>query len=208
MTEIATHHLLLSARSLTCIRGGKLVFSNIDIDVAPRESVLIRGPNGAGKSSLLRLLAGLLPCRHGTLQRHTSIALADEQLALDGHNRLEDALTFWARIDGSPPEQLIGSCREFGLQTLMDVPVRMLSTGQRKRAILARTMASNARLWLLDEPGNGLDSRSMEMLAEAMRHHIASGGAILAASHFDLAHSFDRVLDITSPSTLSEGAAL
>jgi heme exporter protein A len=70
-----------------------------------------------------------------------------------------------------------------GLAALGDVPVRMLSTGQRKRAVLARVAASGARLWLLDEPANGLDGDGEERLAAAMAAHRAGGGAILAASH-------------------------
>ena len=59
----------------------------------------------------------------------------------------------------------------------------MLSTGQRKRAALARVIASGAPLWLLDEPANGLDADGQERLAAAMAAHRAGGGAILAASH-------------------------
>ena len=70
-----------------------------------------------------------------------------------------------------------------GLTPLSRVPVRMLSTGQRKRAALARVIASGAPLWLLDEPGNGLDAEGQERLAAAMAAHRAGGGAILAASH-------------------------
>jgi heme exporter protein A len=74
-----------------------------------------------------------------------------------------------------------------GLLPLADVPVRMLSTGQRKRAALARVVSSGAPLWLLDEPANGLDTDGQERLEAAMAAHRASGGAILAASHQPLA---------------------
>ena len=74
-----------------------------------------------------------------------------------------------------------------GLAQLAEVPVRMLSTGQRKRAALARVIASGAPLWLLDEPGNGLDVDGLARLEAAMAAHRADGGAILAASHQPLA---------------------
>jgi heme exporter protein A len=70
-----------------------------------------------------------------------------------------------------------------GLDRLADVPVRMLSTGQRKRAALARVIASGAPIWLLDEPANGLDADGRERLAGAMAAHRAAGGAVLAATH-------------------------
>jgi heme exporter protein A len=66
------------------------------------------------------------------------------------------------------------------------VPVRMLSTGQRKRATLARILASCSDIWLLDEPANGLDLASLEVLSQLIASHRASGGIVLAASHQSL----------------------
>ncbi len=192
---------LLSARDLCCVRGGRMIFSGVGFTLHPGESLLVRGPNGAGKSSLLRVLAGLLPPRDGALERPVSVALADERLALDGTSSRRQALAFWAHIDGADgtgDRTLDRAMVAFGLEGMEDIPVRMLSTGQCKRAILARTMASGARLWLLDEPGNGLDSRSLDLLANAVKEHLAGGGAIVAASHFDLAHDFDRVIEMNS----------
>jgi heme exporter protein A len=108
------------------------------------------------------------------------VALADEGLALDQKLGLARALRFWAEIDGAAAEP---GMEAFGLGGLRDVPVRMLSTGQRKRAALARVVAGNAPLWLLDEPLNGLDAEGTERLASAMARHLEAGGAILAATH-------------------------
>ena len=69
------------------------------------------------------------------------------------------------------------------LGPLSSVPVRMLSTGQRKRAMLARLIASDTAIWLLDEPGNGLDTASLDLLGHAVTRHLAAGGSIVAASH-------------------------
>ena len=74
-----------------------------------------------------------------------------------------------------------------GIARLAQVPVRILSTGQRKRAVLARAMASGAKLWLLDEPLNGLDAEGADRLAAAIAVHRADGGAVLAASHQPIA---------------------
>jgi heme exporter protein A len=70
-----------------------------------------------------------------------------------------------------------------GISGLAEVPVRMLSTGQRKRATLARIVAGGAQIWLLDEPGNGLDSAALARLATAMAAHREAGGIVLAATH-------------------------
>ncbi|HYI49071.1 MAG TPA: ATP-binding cassette domain-containing protein [Allosphingosinicella sp.] len=160
------------------MRGGRLLFEGLSLVLGPGEAALVTGPNGAGKSSLIRLAAGLLRPASGRVER-AQAALADEHLALDERQRLGPALAFWV---GDPS----GGIETMGLSPLADVPVRILSTGQRKRAALARVVASGAPLWLLDEPANGLDSDGLARLEAAMAAHRAAGGAILAASHQSL----------------------
>jgi len=79
---------------------------------------------------------------------------------------------------------------DLGLARLADVPVRLLSTGQAKRASLARVAASGAPLWLLDEPLNGLDEDGLARLDGIVERHRQSGGAILVASHRPLRGSW------------------
>ena len=171
---------LLRLDGVACIRGGRLLFEALDLDLGPGGAALVTGPNGAGKSSLIRLAAGLLRPVAGTVRRSGAAALADEALALDPRRALGDALGFWAELDGGDAAEGMAA---MGLCALARVPVRMLSTGQRKRAVLARVVAGRARLWLLDEPANGLDRDGLDRLGEAMAAHRAGGGAILAASH-------------------------
>jgi heme exporter protein A len=170
---------LLALEAVACRRGGRLLFEGLSLALAPGGVALVTGPNGAGKSSLIRLAAGLLRPAAGKVER-AEAALADEHLALDERQRLGAALAFWVG-DAAP------GIAAMGLAPLADVPVRILSTGQRKRAALARVVASGAPLWLLDEPANGLDGDGLERLEAAMARHRAAGGAILAASHQPLA---------------------
>ena len=166
---------MLVLDAVACRRGGRLLFEALSLTLGPGEAALVTGPNGIGKSSLLRLAAGLLGPASGKVERGKA-ALADECLALDERQRLDRALAFWVE------DAAIG-IGAMGLAPLAAVPVRMLSTGQRKRAALARVIASEAPLWLLDEPANGLDADGRDRLAAAMAGHRAGGGAILAASH-------------------------
>lgn len=174
----------LAMRDVACLRGGRLLFEGFDLILEAGQAALVTGQNGAGKSSLLRLAAGLLRPAAGQVLRDGRVALADENTALDAQATLGRALGFWARIDGG---DAMAGMAAMGLAALAPVPVRMLSTGQRKRATLARVIASLAPIWLLDEPGNGLDAESLGRLEAALAEHRASGGIVLAASHQALA---------------------
>ena len=171
---------LLKGDGLALVRGGRLLFRGLDLELGPGAALHVIGPNGSGKSSLIRLVAGLLRPDAGKIER-ADAALADEGLALDRELPLGQALAFWK---GPRLDEAITA---FELGDLLHVPVRLLSTGQAKRARLARAVASNAPLWLLDEPLNGLDGKGVGELDRAIAAHRASGGAILAASHLPLA---------------------
>lgn len=181
---------------VACARGGRLLFHGVDLAAGPGDGVLLHGPNGIGKSSLLRICAGLLPVAAGTVDRHGRIALADERLALDIDLPLLRALTFWAQFDGASPMALDQAMEAMALVPLAKLPVRMLSTGQRKRAALARVLASGARIWLLDEPANGLDDASLGLLGAAVTAHLAGGGIMLAASHQPLPLTTRLIIDL------------
>lgn len=169
--------------AVACLRGGRLLFEGLGFALGPGAAGLVTGPNGVGKSSLLRLAAGLLKPVAGTIRREGRLSLADENAALDPRLPLAQALGFWARLDGGGAQDAMRGLDAMGLSHLAGVPVRMLSTGQRKRATLARVIASGAPVWLLDEPANGLDAESLERLEAVMAAHRRAGGIVLAASH-------------------------
>ncbi len=177
---------LLDARGVALVRGGRLLFEGLDLTIAAGEGLLLTGPNGCGKSSLIRLVAGLLRADAGTLDR-SEAAMANDDLALDRELPLRRALAFWKgpRLDAA--------IQAFALGRLADVPVRLLSTGQARRARLARVMASGAPLWLLDEPLNGLDRDGIDRLGAAVAEHRAAGGGVLAASHVPLAGAWQTL---------------
>ena len=169
---------LLHAEDVALVRGGRLLFDGLGLHLDAGEALHVTGTNGSGKSSLIRLAAGLLRPTAGRIERGGGIALADEQLALDRELPLGRALAFWN--SGSPHRLALET---MGITHLAGVPVRLLSTGQARRARLARVIAANAPLWLLDEPLNGLDRDGEERLNSAISAHRHGGGAVIAASH-------------------------
>jgi heme exporter protein A len=166
---------LLRFEQVMLRRGGRLLLEEVDFALGRGEALQVTGPNGSGKSSLIRLAAGLLRPERGRVER-SRLALADDNLALDPELPLGRALQFWGGDVARAMEAL-------GIAELAEVPVRLLSSGQRKRAALARVVGSGAPLWLLDEPLNALDREGAERVGRVIGDHLRSGGALLAASH-------------------------
>jgi heme exporter protein A len=182
----------LTVRDLACRRGDRVLFAGLALTLAPGEALHVRGPNGIGKSSLLRLLAGLLPPFAGTVTREGAAALLDERPALDPLLPLGRALRFWAAMDSDAAD--LGP---LGLAELVDVPVRYLSTGQKKRAALARLIGQRAPIWLLDEPLNGLDQHAVAVVEALVSDHRRGGGICIIASHQPFALDAAETLDLT-----------
>jgi heme exporter protein A len=164
-------------------RGNRLVLRDFSLQAESGEIVWVRGANGTGKSTLFRALAGLLPLAAGRLEITGSLAMTDDNNALDAEQTVENNLRFWAKLDGVGRADLEKALTALDLVPLAELPARFLSAGQKRRVSLARMIASGASIWLLDEPYNGLDQANVARLDDAINRHAAAGGIALIASH-------------------------
>lgn len=183
-------------KDLAITRGERRLFSNLDLTLSAGEAAVLVGRNGAGKTSLLRAVAGLLRPAEGTIafEDATGPLEADaaraEQLHLLGHqDGLKSSRTAWEELrfqtlwTGGTEESARAAAKRFDLMRLLDLEVRRLSAGQRRRLALARLAASPRALWLLDEPMAPLDAGQRAAFGEVMAEHLAGGGMILASVH-------------------------
>lgn len=190
--------MVLRFDAVSCVRGGRVLFDGLSFALEAGGAILVTGPNGAGKSSLIRVAAGLLRPAAGAVEGEASRALLTEAASLDEELPLATALGFWARLDGRG-EAVAEALNAMALTDLADIPVRLLSTGQRRRAAIARVIASGAPVWLLDEPANGLDAAALERLETAIASHRADGGAVVVASHTPIALPGAQTIQLRLP---------
>ncbi|WP_159589451.1 heme ABC exporter ATP-binding protein CcmA [Chelativorans xinjiangense] len=186
----------LAAEALSGERGGEVIFSDTSFAVACGEALLVTGPNGAGKTTLLRILAGLLRPAAGRLaldgggEEWPDIRAACHYLghfnAMKTALTVEENLVFWQRFLGQARMTASEALETVGLEDIGHLPFGYLSTGQRRRAAIARLLVSHRPVWLLDEPTAGLDRASEGRFAELMRGHLREGGMIVAATHLPL----------------------
>ncbi|MGB7373710.1 heme ABC exporter ATP-binding protein CcmA [Pontixanthobacter sp.] len=184
----------LTAHDIVCRRGDRILFGGVRIAASPGEALHITGANGIGKSSLMRILAGLMAPFSGTVTRTGTIGMVDERPALDPQLPLGAAIAFWAQLDGAA--NMDRHAERLGLAELLEVPVRYLSTGQKKRAALVRLLGQNADIWLLDEPLNGLDRDGAELVEALVAEYRADGGIAIIASHQSIRLPAVKTLDL------------
>ncbi|MEE3626380.1 heme ABC exporter ATP-binding protein CcmA [Nitrospirillum sp. BR 11752] len=214
-----TSTALFTGHDLLCLRGGRLVFQDLDFQLAAGSCLTLVGPNGSGKSTLLRLMAGLLKPLRGIIA-WDGVSLDQDpeahraRLHYVGHLdavkasfTCREMVAFWAGLRGGGGmggARVDAALAAFAIDAIADVPGRFLSAGQRRRLSLARLVAAPAPLWLLDEPTVGLDRASVALLEDAIARHRAQGGRVVLSTHIDLATPGGDVLDLAAFTPVEE----
>lgn len=185
---------LLELNHVTAAYGKKIVLREASLCIARNESVIISGPNGGGKTTLLKLLAGLLAPQEGSIVRHEDLItgylpqyrgidrqfpITVEETVLSGLNCRKSIYQSFTREHKEQVKELLAS---FQLTDLAQRPISSLSGGQWQRTLIARSLAGNPHLWLLDEPDTHLDAGSQEYLHQKIAEE-SGKRAIVVVTH-------------------------
>jgi heme exporter protein A len=179
-------------KDLAVSRGERRLFSGLHLELRAGEAVALTGRNGAGKTSLLRAVAGLLRPEAGEIlfeDVEADTARAEHLHMVGHHDGLKSTRTAWEELrfqtlwTGGTEASARLAAQRMDLNRLLDLEVRRLSAGQRRRLALARLIASPRALWLLDEPMAPLDAGHRAAFGQLMAEHLNGGGMILAAVH-------------------------
>ncbi len=186
---------MLSVTRLSCARGDRTLFADVSFSLAEREWLHVKGQNGAGKTTLLRALVGLAPPQDGEIlwrgDKAPSEAFRRDLIYLGHHAAVKEELTplenlrLSASIDGASLSErdALAALIRLGLRGRESLPVRVLSAGQKRRVLLARLLTRPAKLWVLDEAFNALDTAAVALLGELVQAHLDAGGLAVLTSH-------------------------
>lgn len=188
---------MLRVSNLSCSRGHKPLFTGVSFELLAGQALHLEGDNGVGKTSLLRIVCGLSPADAGevcwqdqTIQKNAAafrsslfylghgLSLKEELSALE--NLMSDAAVSGRTLS---EQQALVALARMGLRGREHLPLRVMSQGQKRRTALARLLASQAPLWVLDEPFVALDTKAIDGLRGLMAEHVAQGGMVLFTSH-------------------------
>lgn len=197
MSESSSSSILLSGQELECSRDDRLLFSDLSFDLQAAQVLQIEGANGSGKTSLLRILCGLRTPDAGAIcWQGESIAAAREDyystMVYIGHlpcikadlDVLENIRALLdTRSKTMNDHEIEAALQQVGLAAYADVAGKALSSGQRRRILLAFLLLAEARLWILDEPLTALDVQGVALMESMILAHRAAGGSVIFTTH-------------------------
>ena len=188
---------MLNIANLECVRGDRQLFSGLSFSLEEGSLLHVHGANGSGKTTLLRAIAGLVLPEDGAIEwggkstRKLGEDFNRELIYMGHHYGLKFELTgyenlrVFARLSGFDisERKVEAALKSMGLARCFELPVKVLSQGQKKRVSLARLLLQPSRLWILDEPFVALDVAGVSMLLEMIKDHVADGGMVILTTH-------------------------
>ena len=204
----------ITVENLTVVRGGHTALSDVSFEVGPGTLMGVLGPNGAGKSTLFEAIAGLLDSTQGTVSLRGAAAQRGALAYVPQRDSINwvfpatvlDVVTMgrgrnigWFRQPSKQDREMVQVCLErVGLWEQRSALVTELSGGQRQRVFIARALAQEASVILLDEAFSGVDVGAQEGIVEVLQSLRDEDRIVLLATHdlTNLAKRFDAVLCI------------
>ncbi|MFV1997727.1 MAG: cytochrome c biogenesis heme-transporting ATPase CcmA [Acidiferrobacterales bacterium] len=192
---------MIKVNNLTCVRGDRLLFTNLSLSLSPGQLLHIKGANGSGKTTLLRAICGLfIPQQGDILWNDANIDSLDEDYRREffylGHlngikddlNALEN-LAISNRLNNNElnNEQICDALGKMGLAGFEELPTKMLSQGQKRRVALTHLLLNSTPLWILDEPFVALDTNAVQLLQSVIADKLQNGGLVLLTTHQEVA---------------------
>lgn len=191
---------MLLGRDLSCVRGDRMLFENINFSLEAGGLMQVQGKNGSGKTSLLRMLCGLsMPakgviCWQGTAIRELGEEYYHSVIYIGHLSGVKDDLTVIENLrissalsgDEISMQNARDALNKIGLGDKENLPVKVLSQGQRKRVSLARLLVSQSKLWILDEPLAALDTAAVKMVQALLEKHLAGEGLVVMTTHQEI----------------------
>ena len=191
---------MLELNNLTILRGNSIVFSNLNTSFKSSCLTLVKGKNGSGKTTLLRTIAGFIPAEEGNISYQNVDVNLDKSLwvekliYVDTKKGLSQDLTVlenllaWLQMKGwsTSKENLVKALRSVDMEKFSNLYISQCSEGLKKRAALARLYFSfifEVKFWLLDEPSNDLDEKSILLFKELINNFLKKKGTIILTTH-------------------------
>ncbi|XP_057969023.1 ABC transporter I family member 1 [Malania oleifera] len=185
--------------NVSCMRNGQRILRHVNVSIHDGGALILTGTNGSGKSTFLRMLAGFSRPSAGAIlwnghdikdsgifhQYKLQLNWLSLKDAIKDKQTVLDNVQWFEVLEGKQGKSL--PALEFmGLGRLVKEKARILSMGQRKRLQLARLLAIDRPIWLLDEPSVALDDDGVKLLEHIIREHRKKGGIVFAATHLPI----------------------
>ena len=193
---------LISVKGLTLEAGPIRLFEDLSFQLTAGQGLILHGANGTGKTSLLRAIAGFNKPTDGQInfgtQSDPSVFNLPENCHYLGHQNglkpqhtVSENLSFFRDFDPRKKLSIETVAQQLHFTTLLDLPVSVLSAGQRRRVAFSRLLVSHRPIWLLDEPTASLDRQTSQIFEQLAKTHLDEGGLIIAATHLPFLNGHD-----------------
>jgi len=191
---------MLEVKSIYLYRNRKQVFKDFSLNLKNSEIILLEGENGVGKTSLLNMISGLINPDKGFIkiceksiielgrQKKKIFTYIPDKNCLKESLSVNENLKSWLKlsnlkVNNNNYQKVLNT---FSLDGIQESLVKNLSQGQKKKVALTKLLFSESKLWLLDEPLNGIDTKTIAILKKIMIQHLRKNGSILFSSHVRL----------------------